>query len=215
MTPRKAEILVTLSVKVRVLADRQIAPAWWRPTGSGLRAARDTLAELVADGFLERHQVHGQLLDVTTPVFSWEVNDPAPDFTALSTRLQRRWCDSPTGGATEPLTVFVATARTLRQFGGRGRGGLHQPTAINHDLLLGSAYQWHRTHRPEHALAWQGEDTYADQLAASGEKRPDAILFAPDGTAERVIESGGAYSAERCREFHESCVARQIPYDLW
>jgi len=213
MTPRTAEILLTLTVKVRTLPFGLLASSWWRPTPSGLRAARDTLAELTDDGFLERHQLHAQLLDVTGPVLSWEVNDPAPNFLALSTSLQQRWQNSPSGGATEPLTVFVATARTLRQFGGRGRGGLHQPTAINHDLHMGAVYLWHRALRPEHATAWRGEDTYADQLA--GEKLPDAILFGPDGTAERVIESGGAYSADRCREFHESCVARQIGYDLF
>lgn len=213
MTPRQAEILLTLSIKARVLAERQISAAWWRPTGSGLRAAREALAELVEDGWLERHEVHAQLLDVTGPVVSWEVNDPDPDFDALSARLQRRWQDSPTGGATEPLAVFVATARTLKRFGGWGRGGLHQPTAANHDLHVGAVYLWHRAHRPELALAWRGEDTYADQLA--GEKLPDAILFAPDGTAERVIESGGAYDAQRCSEFHMSCVARCVPYDLF
>jgi len=30
-----------------------------------------------------------------------------------------------------------------------------------------------------------------------------------------VIEFGGAYSAERVRDFHEDCVQHNLPYQLW
>jgi len=208
MTPRKAEILLTLSRKVRVLSFDQMAAAWWRQSAAGLRAARDTTKHLVDDGWLERQTIHAQVVPVIAPVTQWEVGDPPPDFADVSRRLQGRWSD-----ATVPTVVFLSTHRTLLRFGGQGRGGLKQVTAINHDLHVGAVYLWHRERRPELAAIWRGEDTYRDQL--DGEKVPDAILFAPDGTARRVIESGGSYSAERCEEFHESCVGRRIPYDLW
>jgi len=66
---------------------------------------------------------------------------------------------------------------------------------------------------PQRAAAWRGEDLMAD--TRRGEKLPDAFIVNARGEVSSVVEFGGAYDAERICAFHEDCVNRTLPYELW
>ena len=48
-----------------------------------------------------------------------------------------------------------------------------------------------------------------------GEKLPDAFIVDSTQQVTGVIEFGGSYDAQRVTEFHEDCVSRSLPYQLW
>ena len=160
-------------------------------------------------GLLERIQVLVEpLLALAAPVFRWQPGAPAPDCDAIGYALQSRWTKPP-----RRTTVYVATRKSVSQYGGKGPGGLRMRLQATHDLHVGAVYLRYLRDDPAAAAAWVGEDVRGK--AGHRLKDPDAILLGPDGRTRRVVEFGGRYDARRVRDFHEHCSRFGLSYELW
>lgn len=208
-TDRDREVLEAVAFKVRMLSLDQVARAWWGRGENARRLARRRLRRLVDAGLLERHEVLARpLLELTGPLISWAPGDPDPDVGAVSYRLQSRWSKPP-----RRTTVFVASGRAVRELGGRG-GKLPTLGQETHDLHTSELFLRRRELSPEEAHRWVGEEALKPHRER-GEKLPDAVLVDEHGEIELAIEFAGSYSANRVAEFHNDCLERELPYELW
>lgn len=205
-TERDRAILVALALRVPFFSLQQIARTWW-PNSAPL-AARRRLSRLVSDGHLwSAHVTTHPELALEEPASTWAPGDTAPNFAAVSYRLQSRWTGTPA-----PTTIFRATHAVARRLGGQG-GKLSHQTHVTHDLHMGTLYLRLLQTDPDAAACWVSERELAPERRH--QKLPDAAIRAPDGRLERVIEFGGAYNVEHVRAFHEDCERRSLPYELW
>lgn len=207
-TERDQDILRTLTLRVRILSIDQLAKAWWSDTGNPRRAARRRLDQLEAARLVSRRSVLARpLLPLASPVFIWEPGNEAPDPEAVSHELRSRWVDPP-----RATTVYLATRRTLNQYGGTGPAKLPPLGQETHDLHVAELYLRLQASEPRAASAWVGEERY--RAERRGEKRPDAMLVGPDGPY-LVVEFAGAYDSKHVDSFHRDCARRRMPYELW
>ncbi|MCB9609863.1 MAG: hypothetical protein H6716_24960 [Polyangiaceae bacterium] len=132
---------------------------------------------------------------------------PGPDYDAVSYRLKSRWTQR-----LQRTQVFIATRRTIAELGGAG-GRLPTLGQETHDLHMGSLYLRRLREHPEEAEAWVGEDVFAPKRR--GQKLPDAVLLGPGGEPTLAIEFAGSYGPARVARFHEDCLRRGTPYELW
>jgi len=206
-TPRDHELLPAVVQKVRLFGLRQVAEHWWDGDTAN---ARRRLKQYAAAGLIERIEVHARPLpQLTQPVFSWRPQEAIPNFDAVAYRLQVRWKSTPV----RPCSAFVATERLAQHYGGRRSGELKHPLQATHDLGVAQIWLQLQATATAWADAWRGEDILAH--TRRGEKCPDAFIVNEQQEVFCVIEFGGAYSAERVRDFHEDCVQRNLPYQLW
>jgi hypothetical protein len=207
LTRRDRELLAALAEKVRLFSLRQIADHWWR---GELANARRRLKSLERAGLISRITVSARTLpEVHTPVITWSPGEHDPDFGKAAYRLKQRW----KGHAVRPTSVCIATDRAAQLFGATSRGRLKAPVQATHDLGVSAVWLLFKRESPEWAGAWRGEDSLAH--TRQGQKLPDAFLVNRGGDVTGVIEFGGSYDAERVRDFHDDCVARQLPYQIW
>lgn len=207
LTKRDHELLRTLVQRVRLISGRQIADNWWR---GELANARRRLKRLVAEELISSMTVLARTLpELESPLANWRPGDSAPDIGAVAYRCQDRWRKRPP----RPCTVWIASERAARLFGGVRRGELRQPTQATHDLGVAAVWLRLRKIAPEWAAAWRGEDLLAH--TRHGEKIPDAFLVNAHEQVLWVIEFGGGYDAARVQAFHEDCERRGLPYQLW
>ena len=207
LTQRDRAIVAALVLRVRLLSQRQTADHWWNGDTANVRRR---LSQLANHGLVQRITVQARTLPVLeSPLISWRPGDPTPDLGSIAWQCQSRW----RGRAVRPCTAWIATETAARQFGGVGRGELKHPAQATHDL--GVAAVWLRLNEiaPQWAQAWRGEDVMAH--TRRGEKLPDAFIVDGAQKVTGVIEFGGSYDALRVTEFHEDCVARSLPYQLW
>ena len=202
----QATVDATVS-KVRLLGLRQVADHWW---DGDLANARRRLRLLVDVDLLKRITVHARTLPaIDRPIAIWQPNQAAPSAGQVAQALQSRWRRR----AVRAQTAYIATARAIQLFGGKGRGELKNPLQATHDLGVAAVWLHLDTHDPELADAWKGEDLMAD--TRRGEKCPDAFIVEDSGDVRCVIEFGGAYDANRVRAFHRDCSDRATPYQIW
>ena len=203
------EIVQTLTHKVDVVSIPQLERVWWPRSKSGRSEARRTIARLERKHllFLVRAIVHPELT-LTAPIISWQPGDPTPDFGAAAYRLQARWTKP-----LEPETLVCATRFACRLLGSRGKGRIHRPLQLTHDLHVTSIYLHFLQHDPSSARAWLSEASIAPERR--GQKLPDAILRDPALGRDVVIEFGGSYRKERVELVHADCVRRSLAYQLW
>ena len=207
-TGRDSGILNALAFKVRMLSLEQIGRGWWGESSDPRRFARRRLGPLVGAGLLDEREVLAHpLLELEAPQFTWSPGGPGPDCEAVSYRLKSRWTEKP-----RRTPVFIATKRTLAELGGAG-GKLPTLGQETHDLHMGSIYLRLLREDPGAAETWVGEDVFAPRRL--GQKLPDAVLLGPGGEVTLAIEFAGSYSAARVARFHEDCVRRGTPYELW
>jgi hypothetical protein len=207
VTLRDQEIAQALVQKVRVFGQRQIADHWWE---GQLPNARRRLKRLANQGLVTRLTVQARSLPVfEAPLVTWRPTDPDPDFGAVAYRCQERWRLRPV----RPCTAWIATDTAAHFYGGVRRGELKLATQATHDL--GVAAVWLRLSQvaPQWAAAWRSEDLLAH--TRRGEKLPDAFVVDQCGQVVWVIEFGGAYDKARVQAFHQDCLARQLPYQIW
>ena len=204
LTERDREILLALTQKVRLLSLEQIARTWWP---SALPAtARNRLAALPA--LLHRLTLNAHPeLTLPGPLFTWRPGEADPPCGALSYRLKKRW-----NQAVRPTTVYIATEKAARYFGGYG-GKLRRPLQATHDLHVAQIYLRLWQADPGLAALWVSEERFAPERRR--EKLPDAVLRDAAGNLILVIEFGGAYDAKHVERVHLDCVARSLPYELW
>jgi hypothetical protein len=204
LTDRDREILLTLTQKVRLLSLAQIARTWW-PSASPA-AARNRLAALPSLVARLKLNAHPELT-LDGPLFTWRPGEPVPRFGALSYQLKKRWNQAP-----EPTTVYIATEKAARYFGGFG-GKLRRPLQATHDLHMAQVYLQLLARDPAKAGLWVSEERFAPERRR--EKLPDAVLRDAAGHIVLVIEFGGAYDARHVERVHLDCVTRSLPYELW
>ncbi len=208
-TERDLQILEALALKVRMLTVKQVGRTWWHESSpkQQLANARNRLRHLQRAGLVARYVINSHpLLELSEPVRSWGPRDRTPDFHAAARQLQCRWRE-----AAQPLILFTATRKTSNLFGGF-------PVRLKslqgtHDVHLSQVYVFYQQTQPYFASRWLGED--ALKRAGYGVKEPDAFVMGEAGTVARVVEFGGKYAANRVRDFHEHCEARDLPYELW
>ena len=207
LTHRDRTILQALVLKVRLFSQRQIVDHWWN---GEVANTRRRLKRLASRDLVIRITVQARTLPtLESPLVSWRPGDSAPDFGQIAYRCQSRWRLRPT----RPCSAWLATEVASQAFGGVGRGELKHPTQATHDL--GVAAVWLRLNQvaQQWATAWRGEDLLAH--TRRGEKLPDAFIVDDSEQVLWLIEFGGGYDAERVEAFHQDCVDRSLPYQLW
>jgi hypothetical protein len=209
ITSRDEQILLALTKKCRVMTSEQAARSWWGGQVDSQANATRRLRKLVRMGWLLEFMLFSRpLLALREPLVSWNLNNDAPSFNALAWKALSRW--------REPacrLPVFAASPRSLRHFGIPRRRAIKSPFQVTHDLHVTQVFLVYRQRWPDLASLWVGEDD------GSSDDRsgivPDARLLAPSGQAIRAIEFGGRYRADRLQAFHDGCVQRNLPYEVW
>jgi hypothetical protein len=207
LTERDNELLYALVQKFRLVSLRQSAQHWWN---GDISNARRRLRILSQAGLIHRLETQARPIpELHQPTVVWRPGDPAPNFDSASYIFQNRWRSSPIRNC----TVFIATEQFSRQLGGRHRGELKHPMQATHDLGVAQIWLHLHRHEPELANAWRSEDLLAH--TRRGEKCPDAFIVDQSEKVIAVVEFGGAYHAERIREFHHDCSIRSLPYQIW
>lgn len=205
LTQRDLDLLETLACRVSVLRVADAARLGWATTGP---APRRRLQQLAKAGWLRRRVLNAHpSLPVVNPLFAWQPGMGDPDAERLSRLAKGRW-----SRAALPAEICIATKSTAALFGSTaGHGG--SPAHLDHDLRLAAVYVQYRLHHPALAARWIGE--HALPKAGYRVKDPDAFLRDDRGRILRVIESAGRYSSAQIESFHEYCVERAFPYELW
>lgn len=209
MTTRDDDILETLAWRVRLILAVQAAQIWWSSNAQGLKYAVRRLRQLATAGWLSEYDVLAQpLLELSAPVVRWCPGNPPPPFLAVSRRLRKRW-----RLPARQVQAFVANKPTRRAFGLPDRRPIRAHHQVTHDLHVTQVYAWLRRSSPELATQWVGEDALTP--AGPFHVVPDAMLVNVKTRAFRAIEFGGRYSADRIARFHDDCVGRHLPYEIW
>ena len=106
-----------------------------------------------------------------------------------------------------------ATEKAAQLFGGRRRSGITKELQVTHDLGVTAIWLFLDRADPQWADAWRGEDVMA--VTRYRQKLPDGFIVDASGTPICAMEFGGSYDEQRVLEFHEDCVSRDLPYQLW
>lgn len=208
LTAKDEEIVLALTTKIRVATLSQLSRTWWNDTPLGRESALRRANRLVQAGVLDVFllRAHPEL-PLAEPVWSWKPGEPPAPFGILSFRVRKRWCEP-----LRPTTVYVASAKTARQFAGSG-GRLSHPLQVTHDLHVSALFLGLLKNRPAEAERWVSENVLAP--LRKRQKLPDAEIHDETGRVLKVIEFAGSYPTERIRLVHEDCERRQVPYELW
>ena len=209
ITGRDHELLKALALKVRLFGLRQIAAHWF---DGDVANARRRLRQLAAIGLVAPIKVIARPTPkLVHPVVNWEPGDPTPNFGQVAQILAERWRNRPA----RVCTAFIATARTANLFGGKARGELKRPLQATHDLGVAAVWMEMDANVPLRADGWRSEDLFAHTRRNPGDKLPDAFLVDESEIVFQVIEFGGAYDAQRVRDFHQDCEQRRLLYEMW
>ncbi|MEN1681429.1 MAG: hypothetical protein AAGJ46_17755 [Planctomycetota bacterium] len=208
ITDRDHELLMTLTLRVRVITLRQATRVWWSDSRLGQKTARDRLLKLEQAGLVcRRRVVVHPLLKLTEPAIAWRPGMASPDFGRTAYHLRNRWRAPPTA-----TTVFFASSLAANRFGGFG-GRLKHRTQVTHDVHLSEVYFLLLREDDSVATKWRGEEILETE---AGEKLPDAALCDPEGNAIQYVEFGGCYAQERVAAFHQFCAKKTGGgYQLW
>lgn len=207
---RDDDILRTLSCCVRLASLRQLARHWWSDCASPETAARTRLRALERSRLLNRQNVQAIVLPpLRRPLVQWQLGEWIPDFGAVAWLLQKRWRSE-----LKSTTVYFATERAARRFGGRRLGRIPRAFQVSHDLGVAEMHFALRRLNPGVSELWVDEDRLAP--FRRGEKLPDAVLArTADTTPLLVLEFGGSYGKHRLQGFHDDNEERGLPYQIW
>ena len=204
-------ILVMLTQATRVATEQQLhAFAELYPTFQGPCAG--AITRLLFSGHLTCHDMTIRLPKIDTPLFCWQIDDPAPDCATLSSDLTRRLTFTPW----QQTRLFWATRKAISLVG--GVSGLNrQPLQVQHDLCTTEVYlKFLERGLGQSTDFWVGEDILRREFPhLFKKKRPDAAILQKPDCPIRIIEIGGIYSADDLRHIHRSYARERIPYELW
>lgn len=208
LTARDREILGMLTRDVRVATVAQIGAHWFAASAAPARNAGRRLDVLVNAGLIRRlHMMTRPAPEPDSPLRTWHGGEPAPDFSAIATRLAARWR---AGLKRTPLAIATERAGVL--FGGSG-GRIPRLSEVSHDIALTAVYFRRFVHGVSPTAVWYSEARLAKLGFGDRRRLPDAMI--EDRGIRTVIELGGAYSAVKLRAFHEFCSEEGLPYELW
>jgi len=208
ITDRDSTILEILAFKVRLLSFQQISKTFWNLTKSGTSNAQKRLKKLVSSNLLNHYLMNTRpLIPIKEPIFSWNVDDPEPDFESIALKTQSRWTLPP-----QITPVYTISKKASNLLGGIG-GKLEYPLHITHDLHVSSVYLHLLLNDKDTADCWIGEV----HLPKKGFKfkAPDAMINYKNDRGNIFIEFCEKYNAQRIRDFHNDCVVNKIGYQLW
>ncbi len=207
LTARDLDICRALTLRVRILAIKQVADIWWAEKTAS-RTVHRRMEQLTRQGWLERHVINAHpLLPVTKPLFAWSPEHEEPDAERVAEATQSRW-----NLPAEPTEIVVATARTACLLGSTAKC-LPPPEHRDHDLRLSAVYAHYRLKHFTLASLWLGE--HALSKAGFRVKDPDAFLVDANRRVLKVIESAGRYGPQQVQSFHDHCVEFDLSYELW
>lgn len=188
----------------------QIASHWWAECKAPAEVAQRRLKELIGEGFINPSRVLAcELPSIDNPIATWFPGQPELDFGAIAWQLQSRWKSPP-----QLQSVFLASPKAAKLFGGKAKGKLKRQYQATHDLGVAQMYLQVHAHRPHLIREWIGEDVLAP--FRQQQKLPDAIISrSPLANPTLVLEFGGAYDKQRIAEFHRDCEQRSLPYEIW
>lgn len=201
ITPNAADLLSTLSRKVRCLTDKQVARTWYGGTKHPLRNAARMLRVLHKDGLIEtRATTAHPEIDLLAPLVSYSPGAPTPDFGSIAWHLKTRWNLPP-----ESTNLAVATKRATQMFGGVGEGTFQvRIQETTHEIHFAQVYLRTLNERPHLARGWKPETTNH----RTG-KRADATI-----PGFGVIEIGGSsYDKYKLEAFHDQ--EKEAYYEIW
>lgn len=152
-----------------------------------------------------------RLLPIAGPLCRWSAQDAAPvDIDRLAWRCSRRWKNVPP----RTIKVALATPRAARLC--CGTPGRIRAFQLDHDLLVANAACFIAWSDPERLKWLVGEDLLRRQPEFAEGKVPDAAMVHPrTGRVVRYVESGGAYDANRIRQFFEHFGADGVPIEIY
>jgi len=201
ITPAQWKLLEVFTWKLRVATTQQVLACD--------RALVGALNSLLKQRLLCEEPMLVRILVLERPLALWAPGDLAPDFPSLSWQMESR------RHQTEPAICRVIWAsERARHLSGGCAGPLRQPLQVEHDLGTAAMFFGRNQLDPETWDHWLGEDILRYSTGPR-QNVPDAALCSSNGTIRLAIEFGGAYSADRLRRFHQQCLRRSIPYELW
>lgn len=208
LTARDRAILDTLTRRVRVLSMDQVARTWYAKTVRPIQNAVKRLRSLEVAGLVEQFSMPARPeLVLGGPLLTWHPGGKRPDWERLSYRLTARW-----NKPAVPTPLIIATRSAGTWLGGFG-GRRPRRSEVSHDLSFAGVYlHWLRCN-PSQRDDWISEARLRHLGFGDQARLPDALVQR-DGR-RTVIELGGAYSADKLREFHGFCADRGLPYELW
>lgn len=201
---RRTAIAIGHTWKYCISTASLIGIAYFRHCENPPRAAARYLDDQCRRGLLGKRRILVRPTPhLSAPCFVSVPGEPPPDANVLCYQLEKRW--------SKPLrqtTVYFATKRAARKYGGHSRG-LKSAHHASHDLLCTAVYlHLERTDRKA-ADEWLIEDLYLHTLPRY-EKPGDARLIGPDGPYVQH-EILGRYSRDHLRNLSRC----SIPYVLW
>lgn len=208
LTNRDQEILEALTRRVRTLSAPQIADHWFGdqidPVGSVCRR----LKQLERAGLVEQFEMFARPQPpLLGPITCWKPGCAAADFEKLSYQLVKRW-DRPAS----LTSICIATKAAGTLFGGHG-GRPPRTSETTHDLCLAGVFLRYIRDDPSIAAKWLSEEVLRARGFGNHTRLPDTMIEDHRGTT--IVEFGGAYAAQKLREFHDFCELEDLPYEIW
>lgn len=134
-----------------------------------------------------------------------------PDFGRAIYLAGLQWRDA----SAQSMTVYTATPRTLRLFGGRRsrQVPLAEPLKASHSLTLAELFLWWMEHLPEEAERFCGEG-FVD--LHFGDRAADAAILTPENRVAKVLEvCSPDYSKQKLQELWRGCDERGLELQVW
>lgn len=201
----KLDLLVALSFRVRGFTKTQIAQGFF--DGDERKADRTINGYLKSQLLVADRLLIRELPSPAAPLYVWPSGKTKLKFHGLVAKARQRWQSVPA----KMTKVYFCGSLATKLIGGAAQQGFKRPLQASHDIGLAATYLAVRRDRPELAKFWIGEDVAPRQLG----QIPDAIIVNVGGQPTMAVEFCGLYSAKRLQRFHQFCVEREMPYELW
>jgi len=207
LTPRDEEIIHAFATCIRLASQRQVSDHWFDGDDSN---ARRRMSHLEQIGLAEKVVVRARTLPpIERPLIKWQPGDQTPHCGKIAYACRSRWRQR----HVRTCTAYIATEKAAQLLGGRRRSGITKELQVTHDLGVTAIWLFLDRAAPTWADAWRGEDVMA--ATRYRQKLPDGFIVDASGTPICAMEFGGSYDEQRVLEFHQDCVNRDLPYQLW
>lgn len=213
--PIERSVLEILARQLRIATQDQLIRGLEQSRRISARATLALLRRLKRRGLVCSQLLPIALPELSDPVASWRLGQPAPDFNAVAWAVAKRLA----AARPQRQQVYWASPLATRRVGGVG-GRLRSPLQIEHDLGVTELFFARQRSDITTAARWLGEDAYARlRRPGRGQKKPDAVLLAAngdlDGRIEIVLDYLSLYPPARLRSFHRYWSARNTRYEWW
>ena len=201
------EFMTVLTHSVRVLSLSQMARLWWSDTRWGRQRARQHAMSCESQGLLHFKRVLSRPIGVLkTPLLIWRLDDDEPDWVAVSRGLRLRTRKHPV------LLPVVFASRLAFDVFATSRVTPFKLTQMTHDLHVSEVFVCYQLLGLP-LDSWVSEDRLP--ITFPSDVRPDALLVDSEGTWQRAVEYGGAYSSARLLALRDCAAKCEVAFELW